>query len=195
MAASLATAISMADETKFLTMLSPLTSDSLELSPTDSCPIWIDGQPPAWDAEAAALWPQDPAFYSFATDEASLTHAMNSFDIYANHIAQTESCTSSSARSNSWHPSPSSTPPSEADLRTSRRRAQNRIAQRTYRARKENAIKEHEVRSSQLEKELSDLKTSNAKLEFGIQCLKGQVVELQQSVCPSPRLVTPAFVD
>ncbi|RMZ89376.1 hypothetical protein DV736_g3396, partial [Chaetothyriales sp. CBS 134916] len=86
-----------------------------------------------------------------------------------------------SSQSNSRPVTAATSPRSEADLRTSRRRAQNRIAQRTYRARKENAIKEHEQRSAKLEKEVSDLRTHNAKLEYGIHCLKNQVMELQKS--------------
>jgi hypothetical protein len=90
------------------------------------------------------------------------------------------------ARSNSWHATSESTPPSEVDLRTVRRRAQNRLAQRTYRARKENAIKEHSLRATNLEKEVTDLKAINAKLMFGMQRLKGQVGELQQNVSTFP---------
>ncbi|RMZ85843.1 hypothetical protein DV737_g406, partial [Chaetothyriales sp. CBS 132003] len=95
-----------------------------------------------------------------------------------------------SSRSNSRPASATSSPLSEADLRTSRRRAQNRIAQRTYRARKENTIREHEQRSTKLEKEVAELRTHNAKLQFGIHCLKNQVMELQNSVHPLLSLTT-----
>ena len=175
----------MADEKKLLTILSPLTSDSLDLSPTNCSSVWADTTSQMFlNSESTTMWPQDPAFYSFAPNETAALHAMHNFDANGHSLNQIESCSSqsTSARSGSWPASSASTPRAETDIRTSRRRAQNRIAQRTYRARKENAIKEHEQRSSELEKELSDLKTSNAKLEFGVQCLKGQVVELQQCV-------------